>query len=622
MKNIVNELNGARVLSRVPFAGKLTDTVARAVDFIEKNQVLDVALWKKFVEVFRRREDNLNKPWTTWRSEFWGKMMRGASMVLTITKSDALYAVLEDTVRDILSTEAEEGRISGYAVEGELDRWDIWGRKYVMLGMLYFMEHCRDAELEKTLVASLKKQADYLLARLGEGEGKRDIRECSRHWEGLNSCSVLEPIVRIYRLTGEKKYLDFAEYIISTGFIKSANIIELAYADEVSPYQYPVVKAYEMMSCFEGLLQYYCLTGEEKYKTALLNLGNRILTEEQSIIGCSGCTHELFDHTAVRQTQTDYEDIVQETCVTVTFMKFALALLELSGDVRYADAIETSFYNAYLGSFNIHRKPSTYKKMNDTPTVLPFDSYSPLVADTRGRKVGGYDILFDNTFYGCCACIGAAGVGVIPQVAALARADGIVLNYYEEGSLSLTTPAGNPLTVSMHTAYPYDGRVELTLTPATPERFALTLRVPAWCTDATLTVDGKESKLTAGYQTVTREWSAGDTVVLSLAMPVVRVLPPVGAVNEALFAGYRRGPLVLAADRRLTDPEAVLDIACDTRGHVEAELVACPEIPEARICVSVPLTDGTHVRLIDYASAGKTYDEESRCAAWLYRKQA
>ena len=621
MKNVVNELDGMRVLSRVPFAGRLEDTVARAVDFIEKNQVLDVELWKKFVEVFRRREDNLNKPWTTWRSEFWGKMMRGASMVLSITGSDELYAVLEDTVRDILTTEAEEGRISGYAVEGELDRWDIWGRKYVMLGMMYFMEHCRDAELEKTLMASLRKQADYLVTRLGTGEGQRDIRECSRHWEGLNSCSVLEPIVRIYRLTGEKKYLDFAEYIISTGFIKSANLIELAYADEVAPHDYPVVKAYEMMSCFEGLLQYYCLTGIDKYRTALLNFGRRILEGELSIIGCSGCTHELFDHTAVRQTQTDYAGIVQETCVTVTFMKFALALLELSGDVSFADAIENSFYNAYLGSFNTHAIPVMYEHKGELPSLLPFDSYSPLVADTRGRKVGGFDYLFDNTFYGCCACIGAAGVGVIPQFAVLSRKDGFVLNYYEQGELALKTPAGQAMLLSMDTKYPYDGEIHISVALASPETFSLTLRVPQWCEDATLTVDGAESKLAPGYHTVTREWGEDDTIKLTLAMPVVRILPPTGAVNEDVFAGYRRGPLVLAADRRVTDPEAVLDIACDEKGCVQAELAECPEIPEARICLSVPLADGARVRLIDYASAGKTYDEESKCAAWLYRKQ-
>ena len=621
MKNIVNELNGARVLSRVPFAGKLTDTVARAVDFIEKNQVLDAAQWKKFVDVFRRREDHLGKPWTTWRSESWGKMMRGASMVLTITGSDELYAVLEETVRDILSTEAEEGRISGYAVEGELDRWDIWGRKYVMLGMMYFMEHCRDAALEQEIMTSLCKQADYLIARVGEGEGKRDIRNCSRHWEGLNSCSVLEPIVRLYRLTGEKKYLDFAEYIIGTGFIKSANLIELAYADEVAPHDYPVVKAYEMMSCFEGLLQYYCLTGIEKYKVALLHFGRRILDGELSIIGCSGCTHELFDHTAVRQTQNDYEGIVQETCVTVTFMKFALALLELSGEVAFADAIENSFYNAYLGSFNTHVIPVMYDHKGELPTVLPFDSYSPLVADTRGRKVGGFDYLFDNTFYGCCACIGAAGVGVIPQLAVLSRADGLVLNYYEQGELALKTPAGQALLLSVNTAYPYEGRVALSLALARPERFSLTLRVPAWCEDAVLTLDGREERLSAGYHTVTREWGEETELVLTLAMPVVRVLPPEGAVNRELFAGYRRGPLVLAADRRVTDPEAVLDVVCDEKGHIAAERSACPEIPEARICVSVPLSDGTRVRLIDYASAGKTYDEKSKCAAWLYRKK-
>ena len=619
-QKLIKEIDNARVMSKnASVDTKFEGTLAEAVRFIERNQICEVGLWQKFAEVFKKQEDFANDVWhTSWRSEFWGKMMRGASMVIAYTKDENMYKILEASVRDMLSAQEPSGRISGYPAEREFERWDIWGRKYVMLGMMYFMEISKDEDLNKELIASMQRQADYIIERVGEG--KRDIRSCSKHWEGLNSCSILEPMVRLYRLTGEKRYLDFAEYIISTGFIKSANLIELAYADEIAPYEYPVVKAYEMMSCFEGLLQYYYVTGIEKYKTAVVNFGRKIVENEISIIGCSGCTHELFDHTAVKQTQTDYDGIVQETCVTVTWMKLAAALLELTGDVTYADCIEQSFYNSYMGAMNTQRVPSLHTKIDVVPQILPFDSYSPLTADTRGRQVGGFNTFEDKTFYGCCACIGAAGAGVIPEIAVMNTEDGLVVNYYEKGTVRTKVPQGSELTLNINTAYPYDGKVEITLNSTVKERFTLALRIPAWCKGATVSVNGNTEKVCSGYTRLDREWRDGDIIILNLQMPIRRILPPKDALNADAFAAYRRGPIVLAADKRITDPDSVLNIHCDEDDIVKGDVACCHEIPEAKICMSVELINGARVRLIDYASAGKMWTEESKCAAWLRRK--
>ncbi len=593
-------------------------TVKESVDFIERNQLYDVALWKKFVDIFRIQDDGRGDWYVTWRSEFWGKMMRGASMVTRYTGNDEIYEILENSVRDILSTEDKFGRISGYRPREQFNFWDLWGRKYVMLGLMYFMEISKDEELNKQIIASMSRQADYIIARIGAD--KLDIRRCSKHWEGLNSCSILEPIVRLYRLTGNKKYFEFAEYIISTGFILSDNLIELAY-NNVSPHDYPVVKAYEMMSCFEGLLQFYYITGIEKYKTALINFGKNIINTEFSIIGCSGCTHELFDHTAIRQTQTDYEGIVQETCVTVTWMKFASQLLELTGRSDYADRIEQSFYNAYRGSFNtnriIHNDKRHKEVLNTFSGVMPFDSYAPLVADTRGRQTGGYNVLPDNTYYGCCACIGSAGTGVIPEIALLQKETGFVINYYEKGFINSFTPTGSTVKFIMDTAYPYNGTVKIALELGKNEEFEISFRIPAWCNNATITYKGKTKTFASGYANLKAIWNNNDEITLDLPMKVKQVLPPDGAVNRDIFAAYTYGPLVLAADKRITDPDSVLDVVCDKDGFVDAKEVSCPEIKEAHICFEVPLASGETARLIDYASAGKTWDEESRCAAWL-----
>lgn len=616
INNVINEIDSTSVLKKdAEINMKLQGIFADSVKFIERNQICEVELWKKFVDQFRIQIDGING---IWRCEYWGKMMRGASMILSYTKDDGIYALIEASVRDMMTTQEENGRFSTYTLDTEFTSWDLWGRKYVMLGFMYFLEICRDEKLAETIVDALRRHADYIVERVGYG--KIEICKASRHWKGLNSCSILEPMVRLYRMTGDKKYLDFAEYIISTGFIDGGNIIELAYENNVAPHEYPVVKAYEMMSCFEGLLQYYRITGNEKYKTAALNLGYRIIEGELSIIGCSGCTHELFDHTAVRQTQTDYKGVVQETCVVVTWMKFAEALLEISGDPIFADAIEQGFYNCYLGSFNTHRTLiRRYPRVKDLPQVMPFDSYSPLVANKRGMDIGGYNNFPDGTFYGCCACIGGAGSGIIPTYALLRADDGIALNFYEKGRIVTKTPDGKELILNIDTAYPADGKVAIKLELADAESFEIKLRIPSWCKNATVTYDGKSVKAEYGYFTASKNWNGSNEIILNLEMPVVKVLPPDGAVNADIFAAYKKGPIVLAADARICDPESKIDIPCGENGVVKSSNALCPEIPDAIMCVELTDTDGKSVRLIDYASAGKTWSNESKCAAWLYR---
>lgn len=71
---------------------------------------------------------------------------------------------------------------------------------------------------------------------------------------------------------------------------------------------------------------------------------------------------------------------------------------------------------------------------------LPFDSYSPLTAGTRGNGIGGLKLMSDNHYYGCCACIGSAGCGLIPKITLLRAEDGLVLNLFISGTVTARTP--------------------------------------------------------------------------------------------------------------------------------------------------------------------------------------
>ena len=280
---------------------KVNGVIEDAMRFVSDFDINRPELWKRFVRQFRGTPDDHDYG---WRCEYWGKMMRGSCFVYQYTKDETLHQILTDTVKDMLTCIDADGRISTYSVEKEFTGWDLWGRKYVLLGMQYYLEICRDKGLAKEITANMCKQMDYIISKIGKEEGKKDITAATNHWRGLNSCSILEPVVKLYNITGEKRYLDFAGYIVGTGATSVVNIFELAYENKFYPYQYPVTKAYEMISCFEGLLEYYKITGVDWHRQAIINFADRILESDFTIIGCSGCTHELFDHSTVRQANT------------------------------------------------------------------------------------------------------------------------------------------------------------------------------------------------------------------------------------------------------------------------------------------------------------------------------
>lgn len=625
---------------------KFHGVIDRSIQYIEEFQLLRIDLWKRFVQQFKEDADYD----AGWRGEYWGKMMRGACFVYAYSEDETLYQVLKDSVVDMLSTQDEYGRISSYGIEHEFDGWDIWGRKYVLLGMQYFLEICKDTALSDRIIKSMCRQVDYIMRKIGDpAKGKLLITKATRHWRGLNSSSLLEPVIRLYNLTKEDKYLDFASYIVDCGGTDVVNIYDLAYEDKLYPYQYPVTKAYEMTSCFEGLLEYYRVTGIEKYKTSIVNYANKILESDFTIIGCCGCTHELFDHSTVRQANTNNDMIMQETCVTVTMMKFLYQMTLLTGEAKYVDAFEISLYNAYLGSINTEKviEQTILKKHPDwSIEPLPFDSYSPLTAGTRGNGIGGLKVMSDNHYYGCCACIGSAGLGLVPKMVMLASTRGFVINLYLDGIVQMVTSSGNHLIFRMETTYPVSGRIKITIDMEESERFELLIRIPAWSIQTEMTVNGEAVEAENGYTKIERNWHTGDVVELQLDMRT-KAIYPVSYGHQVLMnkvvwgANYmvptydeedptaknhmalRRGPVILAQENRLGySVDEPVDISINKDGYVD---VAFPEkkiAPYENILeLVVPLMDGTGMHVTDYASAGKLWTEESKMAAWMLVKK-
>ncbi len=581
----------------------------KMVDFTCDSQLKDARLWALMVDQFRigNTDDDDNG----WRGEYWGKMMRGACFTYCCTKDETLYNIIEASCRDMLTAQDDLGRFSTYSVGKEYFGWDVWCRKYIMLGYEYFLEFCKDEILADEIIIALKKHADYMINTLGEGEGKRNIFDTSDFWLGINSSSILEPFVKLFVMTKEKKYLDFAEYIIESGGAKGFDLFEAAFENKLYPYQYPTTKAYEMMSCFEGLLEYYRVTGIEKYRVATENFVRALMNSDITLIGSAGTTHELFDHSRIHQFDPEYKGIMQETCVTVTWMKLCHQMLCLTGDSVFADEMEKSAYNALYGAVNVNGNVVSGQ-------VFTFDSYSPLLNGVRGLRVGGHKDLIGNRFWwGCCVAIANAGTALVPLTAVMKSKCGIVVNFFIPGKAEICLPDGKAV-FDIKTDYPKNGAVEIIL--ESNIKCPVSIRIPAWSKSTKLTVNGEETTASSGtYVTVEREWKKGDIISLDLDMKTRIIndyqLDEEMTENDSKYFALCRGPVVLARDSQFGEDVSLPVNIENNNGFADVKETENNKFNSEQ-CYSLKTNDG-EIMLCDYASCGQTYNKDLPVTVWM-----
>ncbi len=601
------------------------------VRLVEREQLKDRALWELVTKQFLGTPDDGD---LGWRGEYWGKLMRGVCMTWQYTQDGELYDILTDAVKKLLETQEADGRISTYSRGAEFQDWDIWCRKYVLLGLLHFHEICREKELAAEVLEAAGRHLDYIIGHIGEGEGKKKITRTSNIWRGINSSSILEPVVRLYRLKPEKRYLDFADYIVENGGAEGFDLFQAAFEDRLCPYQYPVVKAYELMSCFEGLLVYAQVKGEERWKQAAVRFADRLLETEATIVGGSGCRHELFNHSSLMQTGTDYEGLMLETCVTVTWMKLMARVYDMTGDMQYLEEVERAAFNALYGAVNTENSTCGPETTFDLPSYRGvyersvsgqggkgqiFDSYSPLRSGIRGMAVGGFKSMEQETAYcGCCIAIGAAGTALVPAVAARERQGGIEVAIYLPGTI--TFMAGDvPVELSVETTYPAGGEADILVRTPREVRFPLWLRIPSFTESGRVFVNNEEQGgvCPGSFLELCRNWKDGDRIRISLcfAPRLVYGMENPEDPGSSRHAAVLYGPLVLARDKRLGAEGTPVSVG-DGKLSVRPAQAGIP----CQCCFNVSL-GGEEFLMVDYASAGKTWRRDSQMEVWMRMKE-
>jgi DUF1680 family protein len=539
-----------------------------------------------------------------WQSEFWGKWFTSVALAYKYNPDPRLKATLDHAVAGLLATQTPDGYIGNYAEAHRLEGWDIWGRKYVMLGLLAYYDITKD---QKCLTAA-SRVADNLIADLNKRDG---IIVTKGNYRGMAASSVLEPICQLYNRTGNKKYLDFAQEIVrqwetpdGPHLISKANVNVAERFPKPKNWYSPEQgqKAYEMMSCYEGLLELYRITGNETYKKAVEYTWANIKKTEIDIAGSGASTEMWFSGRTIENTPINH---FQETCVTVTWLKFTEQLLCLTGEVKYADEAERTYYNALLGAMSNHG--ATWAK------------YTPL----NGQRLPGSEQC--GMGLNCCEASGPRGLFTIPMHMVMQTQAGLQVNYFADGTFKLKTPTGQFVSLTQTTDYPKSGLIALTINLPKEETMQIDIRIPSWSADTKLTVNGVAvDNIKAGsYATIKRNWKTGDKIILELDMRG-RVIQTGTSLQSAAIM---RGPIVLARDTRFEGPgmAAVMKPVADKNGYIN--LTAVPDnsadnvfmqfkanfIPESYTEAGkgpVPVT------LCDYSSAGND-SENSFFEVWL-----
>jgi len=560
----------------------------------ESNRLAKVDV-DRLLEGYRKRPGR-----QSWDGEHVGKWLHAATLAWVNTGDPALRTKLDHTASELSKCQLADGYLGTYLDKDRWTEWDVWAHKYNLIGLLTYAQYTGEQEP----IQVCRRMADLLCNTFGDTPGKRDIIQAGEH-VGMAPTSVLEPMVLLYRMTGEPRYLDFCKYILRSweqpnGPHIISRLLKLKRVDKVGD-----AKAYEMLSCLNGALEYYRATGDHpEILEACLNAWQDIVNHRLYLTGTASYYEVFHDDFDLPNTND-----VGETCVTVTWMQFNAQLLRLTGQARFAEQLEHTALNQLFGA--------------QQPDCSAWGYYVQM----EGQKP--YRTSLDGN---CCLSSGPRGIALIPTFAISADAEGVVMNLYESGRANLRLRDGTAVSLVTETEYPASDRVRITLNPAVKKEFTFKFRIPAWCRAQSCTVAGEKRRCEIGpdgYAFIKRAWTGGDQLELSFPMRP-RVI--VGDHLNRGKAAVVYGPLVLAADDALlAESGLTVDSICLSGTDAAALQVTPEEAPEvfktwpgARVfrvnaralktTANIKVGDATTIRLVPFADAGGT---GSHYKVWL-----
>jgi len=393
----------------------------------------------------------------------------------------------------------------------------------------------------KLLDAGIRFVDDFLIPNYGPEADKKPI--LSGHPE------IEMGLIELYRLTGDKRQLDLAGYILRGDERIPLQHRESVYMFSGIPFtgrthlEGHAVRA--MYACC-GATDYYLETGDPTYWKTLETLWHDLVTAQMYVTGGVGArgAGEAFGD--------DYElpnlRAYGESCAAIGNMMWNWRMLAATGDARYADVIERALYNGINSGMSLDGTMYCYRNpLQFVPT------------ETDKIRNPWYDT-------DCCPPNLERTFASLPGYFYSTSGDGIYAHLYDNSELNWHLENGTGLKVTQETNYPWDGGVEITVTPEAAADFTFFLRIPLWTDHAQVEVN-KQPMLGAkpgDYMALKRRWNPGDVIHLQLDMTPQAIGANDKVVDDDGRVALQRGPLVYCMEQ-MDQPQGVKlsDVALD-----------------------------------------------------------
>ncbi|MFZ0733358.1 MAG: beta-L-arabinofuranosidase domain-containing protein [Candidatus Sulfotelmatobacter sp.] len=475
------------------------------------------------------------------------KWTEAVGFVLQSGDRPALRSSAEKVIEEVVAAQEHSGYLNTYFVDDrkslrmlpqtQTTGHELYNMGHMLQGAIAYYRATGDRKL---LDAGIRFVDDFLVPNYGPAPRKPIV---SGHPE------IEMALIELYRITGDKRQLDLAGYIL-----QGDKRIELPERRTIymfcgTPFtertklEGHAVRA--MYACC-GATDYYMETGDDSYWRTLNRLWTDMTTTKMYVTGGVGsrADGEAFGDAYELPNFRAYG----ESCAAIGNMMWNWRMLAATGNAKFTDVIERALYNGINSGMSLDGVMYCYRN------PLAFDP-------SGGDKIR--NSWYDTT---CCPPNLERTLGSLPGYFYSTSNDGIYVHFYDNSELDWHLENGIGLKISQKTNYPWDGNVEMTVSASQPSEFVVYLRIPGWASSAQVSVNGAAMRgINPGeYLPIRRRWSARDIVRLEMEMtPQVLEANPRVADDTGRVA-VQRGPLVYCLEE-LDQPNdvALSDVALE-----------------------------------------------------------
>ena len=447
------------------------------------------------------------------------KVIEGAAYSLASHPDPVLERTVDDAIYKIAAAQQQDGYLNTYFTVAEPGmRWTNLRDKHELYCAGHLIEaavaHYR-ATGKRSLLDVAVRFADHIDKVFGPN------RRC-----GVPGHEEIElALVKLYQVTGERRYLELAQFFIDARGDRSRRELWGKNHQDHLPVRQQreiVGHAVRAMYLYAGAADLAAYTGDRPLVDAMGRLWRDVVERKMYVTGGIGATNvgEAFGDAYQLPNDTAY----CETCAGIGLALWAHRLNLMEADAQYADIFERVVYNNVLAGVGMDGTHFFY--------------VNPLASNGRHHRQPFFE----------CACCPSNVVRFVPSLPGYVYAvgrDGVFVNLYVAGMAKIFLN-DNRVTLAQETKYPWEGDVVLSVEPQKPAEFTIHLRIPGWCRGAKMSVNGQPVALDVnkGYAHVRRRWQSGDRVRLELPMPVERIAAHPRVKADEGRVALQRGPIV------------------------------------------------------------------------------